>query len=89
MSLNDAKDLEGWIEDGGHYATFRATFADTVALQFLTGSEEETTELADRLNEPVFELVKFAMDVLLAQLKRTPKHRTWLWRKGEPRPEIN
>lgn len=48
-ALDDAKDLDGWIDDGGHYATFRATFADTVALQFLTGSEEETIELADQL----------------------------------------
>jgi hypothetical protein len=31
---------------------FRATLADTVALQFLTGSEEETIELADQLEGP-------------------------------------
>lgn len=48
-ALDAAKDLDGWIEDGGHYATFRATFADTVALRFLTGSEEETVELADQM----------------------------------------
>ncbi|MGH2879253.1 MAG: hypothetical protein ACRDK4_06590 [Solirubrobacteraceae bacterium] len=88
-ALTDAKDLEGWIEDGGHYATFRATFADTVALRFLTGSEEDTIELTDQRNVPVFELVEFAMAVLLAQLKRTPKHKTQFWRQGEPRPEIN
>jgi len=88
-ALTDAKELEGWIEDGGHYATFRATFADTVALQFLTGREEQAIELADELNEPVFELVEFAMAVLLAQLRRTPKHKTHLWREGEPRPKIN
>lgn len=88
-ALTDAKDSEGWIEDGGHYATFRATFADTVALSFLTGSEDETSELANQLNAPVFELVEFATDVLLAQLKRTPKDKKRLWRQGEPRPEIN
>ncbi len=88
-ALNDAKDLDGWIEDGGHYATFRATFADTVALRFLTGSEEETVKLADQLEGPVFELVEFTMAVLLAQLKRTPAHKTRLWRTGEPRPETN
>jgi hypothetical protein len=87
-AMDDAKDLEGWIEDGGHYATFRATFADTVALQFLTGSEEETIELADQLNAPVFELAEFTMDVLLAQLKRVPKNKTTLWRTGEAKPAI-
>ena len=85
-ALDEAKDLEGWIEDGGHYATFRATFADTVALQFLTASEEATIELADQLEEPVFELVEFTTNVLLAQLKRMPKDTTTLWREGEPRP---
>lgn len=88
-ALDEAKDLEGWIEDGGHYATFRATFADTVALQFLTGSKEETTELANQLEGPVFELVEFTTAVLLAQLKRTPTHKTRLWRKGEPRPQAD
>jgi hypothetical protein len=87
-ALNDAKDLDGWIEDGGHYATFRATFADTVALQFLAGSEEETVKLAEQLEGPVFELVQFTTDVLLAQLKRTPAHKPRLWRQGEPKPDI-
>lgn len=88
-ALDDAKGLDGWIEDGGHYATFRATFADTVALRFLSGSEEETVELADQLQGSVFELVEFTTAVLLAQLKRTPAHKTRLWRTGEPRPETN
>jgi hypothetical protein len=88
-ALNEAKELQGWIEHGEPYASFRATFADTVALQILSTSEEETAALADQLKGPVFELVKFTTDVLLAQLKRTPPQKTQLWRRGEPRPEIN
>lgn len=88
-ALNEANELQGRIEHGEPCASFRATFADTVALQILSTSEEETTELADQLKGPVFELVKFTTDVLLAQLKRTPPQKTQLWRRGEPRPAIN
>lgn len=87
-ALREAKDLDGWIEGGEEYATFRAAFADEVAAHFLGRSEEDTAELMSSLEEPVFELVEFANDVLLAQLTRVSPKKTTIWERGEPRPEI-
>jgi hypothetical protein len=87
-ALREAKDLDGWIEGGEEYATFRAPFADEVAAQFLGESEEDTAELMGSLEEPVFELVEFANDVLLAQLTRVSPKKTVMWQKGKARPEI-
>lgn len=86
-ALNEAKELRGWIEHGEPYATFRATFADTVALQLLSASSEETTELADQLKGAVGELVKFTTAVVMARLRQIPPHQTQLWRQGEPKPD--
>lgn len=87
-ALAHAKDLDGWIEGGQDYASFRASFADEVAVQFLAENEAETRELKGQLKDPVFQLVEFAQAVLLAQLKRAPPAATTIWREGEPKPTL-
>lgn len=87
-ALREAKDLTGWIEGGEDYASFRAAFADEVALQFLAESDEAIEEVMEALREPVFELVQFAEAVLLEQLKRVPPDKTTIWNTGDPKPEI-
>jgi hypothetical protein len=69
-ALREGEDLDGWIESGEEYASFRAVFADDVAVQFLAESEEATEDLMKSLRGPVFELVEFAEAVLLEQLSR-------------------
>jgi hypothetical protein len=86
-AMREARDLDGWIEGGHDYASFRAVFADEIALQFLAENKEAMSEIAAELSAAVFELVEFAESALLVQLKRTSKHKTRLWRKDEPRPE--
>jgi predicted transcriptional regulator len=87
-ALEHAKDAVGWIEGGQDYASFRAAFADEVAVQFLAESQELTEELMETLSGPVFELVEFTEAVLLQHLKRVPRSKTKIWRRGHPRPEI-
>ena len=87
-ALRAARDLVGWIESGEDYASFRAVFADDVAVQLLAESNEATEEIMETLREPVFELVEFAEAVLLEQLKRAPPDKTTIWPAGEPKPEI-
>jgi hypothetical protein len=87
-ALSAAKDLEGWIEGGEIYASFRASFADEVALQFLTSDDETTKEVMEELRGPVFELMEFAEAVLLEQLKRVDPSKTTVWNKGNPKPHL-
>jgi transcriptional regulator with XRE-family HTH domain len=87
-AMREAMDAEGWIEGGDDYATFRAAFADEVALQFLATSDEETEEIMEALRGPVFELVELTEAVLLAHLKTLPADATVIWEKGDPRPEL-
>jgi transcriptional regulator with XRE-family HTH domain len=85
-AMREAADLPSWIEGGEDYASFRATFADEIAMQFLSDNEEEYKELLEELREPTFELVLFTEAVLLAQLKAAPKDKTTIWGKGKLRP---
>jgi hypothetical protein len=87
-AMREVADADGWIESGEDYASFRATFADDVALQFLSTDNQETEELMEELRGPVFELVEFTEAVLLAHLKSLDLDATIVWKKGEPRPEI-
>jgi DNA-binding XRE family transcriptional regulator len=87
-AMREVVDLPSWIEGGEDYASFRATFADEIALQFLSDSNEENEEIMEDLRQPVFELVEFAEAVLLAHLKTVPKDKTTIWKKAELRPEI-
>lgn len=87
-AMREAAALPGWIEGGEDYASFRATFADEVALQFLSDSNEESKEMMEDLKQPVFELVEFAEAVLLAHLKSVAKDKTVIWKAGESRPTI-
>jgi hypothetical protein len=87
-AMREAKQSVGWIEGGDAYATFRAAFADEIALQFLATTDEETEGVMDALHGPVFELVELTEAVLLAHLKTLPTDATTIWRKGEPRPPL-
>lgn len=87
-ALCEAKDIDGWIEGGDDYASFRAVFADEVALQFLAETEEATRDLMSKLGGPVFELVQFAEAVLLTQLKRADVRKTVIWKAGQERPGV-
>lgn len=87
-ALRAAASLEGWIEDGKDYASFRAAFADEVALQFLTTTDTETAEVLDSLHGPIFELVEFTAAVLLAYLESLPKRATIIWKEGKTRPRV-
>lgn len=57
--MNDAADIRSSIAGGEDYASFRALFADEIALQFLARDEKETEQLMEQLQEPMFELVQF------------------------------
>jgi hypothetical protein len=87
-AMREAKDLKGWIEGGQEYASFRFSFADEVAVQFLAESDEATREIMEDLRENIFELVLFAEAVMYEHLKRVPPEKTVIWNKGEPRPNI-
>jgi hypothetical protein len=87
-AMREAKELPGWIEGGEDYASFRFSFADEVAVQFLTEGDEATREVMEDLRENVFELVRFAEAVLLEHLKTVPPDKTVVWEKGKPRPEV-
>jgi len=87
-AMREAASLEGWIEDGKDYASFRAAFADEIAVQFVTTSNEETVEILNALRGPVFELVEFTTAVLLAYLKTLPKKAIVIWEEGKVRPRV-
>jgi transcriptional regulator with XRE-family HTH domain len=87
-AMREAANLAGWIEDGKDYASFRAAFADEIAVQFLATSTEETEEIMDALSGPVFEFVEFTMSVLLAYLKTLPEETTIFWEEGKVRPKV-
>jgi len=87
-AMREVAEADGWIEGGDDYASFRVTFADEVALQFLSTSNQENQEIMEELRGPVFELVEFAEAVLLAHLKTVDKDATIIWETGQPRPEI-
>ncbi len=87
-AMREAADAKSWIEGGDDYATFRASFADEIALQFLATSDEETEEIMEALHDPVFELVELTEAVLLAYLKTLPKDATVFWEKGHLRPGL-
>lgn len=86
--MREVADADGWIEGGDEYSTFRFTFADDIALQFLSTSDQETRELMEELRGPVFELVEFTEAVLLAHLETLDLDATIIWKKGDPRPDI-
>lgn len=87
-AMREAKDLEGWIEGGQEYASFRFSFADEIAVQFLAESDEATREVMEDLRDNIFELVRFAEAVMYEHLKRVPPERTVIWERGERRPKI-
>lgn len=87
-AMRQAKDLDGWIEAGDEYASFRASFADEVAVQFLADGGDAAIDVMDSLAENVFDLVKFAEVVLYEQLKRVPAGKTTIWRRGDPKPGL-
>jgi hypothetical protein len=87
-ALRAAKDIDGWIEGGEEYASFRASFADEVAVQFLAESGDAAIELMDKLTDDVFDLVRFAEVVLFELLKRVPAGRTTVWKRGHPKPAL-
>jgi transcriptional regulator with XRE-family HTH domain len=87
-AMREAVNLEGWIEDGKDYASFRAAFADEIAVQFVATNDEETAEILDALHGPVFELVEFTAAALLAYLKTLPKKATIIWEEGKVRPRV-
>lgn len=88
-AMREAEGLEGWIEDGKDYASFRAAYADEVAVQFLATSTEETEEVMEALRGPVFELVEFTMSVLLAYLQTLPETTAIVfWDEGKIRPKV-
>lgn len=87
-AMREAASLEGWIEDGKDYASFRAAFADEIAVQFVATNDEETAEILNGLHGPVFELVEFTAAALLAYLKTLPKKTTIIWEEGKIRPRV-
>jgi hypothetical protein len=87
-ALEKAAELDGWIEGGQEYASFRASFADEVSLQFLGEEQDALEAVMMALREPVFELVVFAEAVLLEQLKRSDPLDVVVWSEHEDRPAI-
>jgi hypothetical protein len=69
-AMRDASNLESSIEGGREWASFRARFADEIAVQFVGASESETRELLDGLQAPMFSLVEFGEAVLLQYLQQ-------------------
>jgi hypothetical protein len=76
QAMNTAANIRSSIAGGEDYASFRALFADEIALQFLTGDEQETEQLMEQLQQPMFDLVQLAERVLLEHLKRYPPEAT-------------
>ena len=87
-AMRSAADLPGWIEAGEEYATFRAEFADQIAVQLLSEDEQETKELMEELRDPVFDLVLFSEAVLFKYLTGLPAEVITIWEPGEKRPEM-
>jgi hypothetical protein len=87
-AMGAAAKLPGWIEAGDDYATFRAGFADQIAVQFLSEDDQETKELMMELRGPVFDLVLFSEAVLLKYLTSLPSEVTTIWEPGQKRPEV-
>jgi hypothetical protein len=71
-AMNDAAEIRSSISGGKDYASFRALFADEIALQFLASDEQETEQLMEQLRQPMLDLVQLAERVLLEHLKRYP-----------------
>ena len=88
-AMSEGGDLIGWIEGGEDYATFRAAFADEIAVQFVATNDAATEALMERLKEPVFDLVQLTESILLAHLKRIDPTKTTVWRKGTPKPDLS
>lgn len=74
-ALAEAADITSTIEGGDDYASFRACYADEVAVQLVAPEQEELEHLLEELRGPMFELVEFAEAVLLAFLTSDPAHR--------------
>lgn len=60
-----AAEMRSSIAGGEDYASFRALFADEIALQFIARESAETARLLEELQKPMFELVHFTEHVLL------------------------
>lgn len=88
-AMSEAKDLDGWIEGGSEYASFRATFADEIAVQLLSPSTAETEQLMEDLREPVFDLVKFTEKALYGHLISKDPNLTTVWSAGTPKPDLS
>ena len=71
-AMDAAADLRSSIAAGDDYASFRALFADEIALQFIARESAETDQLLGQLQTPMFDLVHFTEHVLLEHLKRCP-----------------
>ncbi|MCW2783370.1 MAG: hypothetical protein JWR35_3821 [Marmoricola sp.] len=69
-AMREASDLHSSLESGKDWASFRARFADEVAVQFVSTDQAKTRELFDSLQGPMFSLVEFGQAVLLEHLKR-------------------
>lgn len=87
-AMREAKDLDGWIEGGENYTSFRASFADDIAVQFLAENDEATREVMEELRGVVFDLVRFTELVLLEHLNRLSPEKLTVWKRGEPRPAL-
>jgi hypothetical protein len=69
-AMREAADLMSSMESGEEWASFRARFADDIAVQFLGTSEDELSDLFSQLQEPMFSLVELGQAVILEHLKR-------------------
>lgn len=87
-AMEEAAGLPGWIEAADDYGSFRAAFADEIAMQFIADGEASIEQLMDELRMPIFELVELTEGALLAYLQNLPLDKTVVWRKGDPRPEV-
>lgn len=78
--MREAADLTSAIEGGRAYASFRAVFADEIGVQFVGTTRDELVTVFEGLHAPMFDLVRFAEQVLLERISRVliqrPSRRT-------------
>jgi hypothetical protein len=82
-AMREAADIEGAIEGGEDYASFRATFADEIGTQFLAPTFEEAKQVFEGLQQPMIELAEFGEAALLAHLKRTDRKKIVMGRAAD------
>jgi hypothetical protein len=74
-ALAEVADFTSTIEGGVEWASFRACFADEVALQFLAPHDEDWHKLFEELQGPMFGVVEFGQAVLLEYMKAADPER--------------